>query len=62
VRGTIATDFIAMYKALGGGWEMRDREEALPVEIRQKMMQRTDWGKFLDVPEPIQVSESSVKG
>ena len=62
VRGTIATDFIAMYKALGGGWEMRDREEALPVEIRQKMMQRTDWGKFLDVPEPIQVSESSAKG
>jgi len=62
VKGTIATDFIAMYKALGGGWEMRDREEALPADIRQKMMQRTDWGKFLDVPEPIQVSDSSSKG
>jgi NodT family efflux transporter outer membrane factor (OMF) lipoprotein len=62
VKGTIATDFIAMYKALGGGWEMRDREEALPADIRQKMMHRTDWGKFLDVPEPIQVSDSSSKG
>lgn len=61
VRGTIATDFIAMYKALGGGWEMRDREEAIPVEMRQKMMQRTDWGKFLSVPEPIQVSEATSK-
>ncbi|MFD2277272.1 efflux transporter outer membrane subunit [Rubritalea spongiae] len=56
VRGTIATDFIAMYKALGGGWEMRDRAEAIPLETRQKMLQRTDWGKFLEVPEPVEVS------
>ncbi|WP_018969723.1 efflux transporter outer membrane subunit [Rubritalea marina] len=46
-RGTIATDFIAMYKALGGGWEMRDRENAIPGHIRDKMMQRTNWGSFL---------------
>lgn len=59
VRGTIATDFIAMYKALGGGWEMRDRAEAIPLETRQKMMQRTDWGKFLEVPEPVEVSENA---
>ncbi|MFC4993331.1 efflux transporter outer membrane subunit [Rubritalea tangerina] len=62
VKGTIATDFIAMYKALGGGWEMRDREDALPPEIREKMKQRTDWGRFLDLPEPIQVSEATSKG
>lgn len=60
IRGTIATDFIAMYKALGGGWELRDREQAIPLEMRQKMKQRTDWGKFLDLPEPIKVEQDKV--
>ena len=51
-RGTIATNLIAMYKALGGGWELRNREDTIPPDVRAKMKQRTNWGKMLDTPEP----------
>lgn len=48
IQGNIATNMIAMYKALGGGWEMRDRNQAIPQDIKEKMKKRTNWGKMLD--------------
>jgi len=51
IQGNIATNLIAMYKALGGGWEIRDRRRAIPQDIKQKMKNRTNWGKMLDDPE-----------
>lgn len=50
-RGVIITDLIATYKALGGGWEIRNRHDAIPQDIKDKMKQRTNWGKMLDTPE-----------
>lgn len=52
IQGSIATNLISMYKALGGGWEVRNRTEAIPKDIKEKMKNRTDWGKMLDDPEP----------
>jgi len=51
VQGQIATNLIAMYKALGGGWEIHDRTRAIPSDVKEKMKKRTDWGKMLDDPE-----------
>lgn len=53
-QGAIATNLIATYKALGGGWEMHhhNREESIPDDVRSKMQQRTNWGKMLDLSEP----------
>ncbi|MBK1790805.1 efflux transporter outer membrane subunit [Persicirhabdus sediminis] len=51
-QGTIATNLISMYKALGGGWTDKDREATIPQDIKNKMMQRTDWGKFMTPPQP----------
>ena len=49
VRGNIALNLIAMYKALGGGWEIRkDNEFFVPDDMREQMKQRTDWGQLLD--------------
>lgn len=48
IQGNIATNLIAMYKALGGGWEIRDRRRAIPQDIKDKMKARTNWGKMLD--------------
>ncbi len=53
VRGSIATNLIAMYKALGGGWEIRNRNPHIPQRTKDKMKQRTDWGKYLDAEKPV---------
>jgi len=55
VRGDIALSLISMYKALGGGWEIREGHNFIPVEMREQMEQRTDWGELLnETPEQIQ--------
>ena len=51
-QGTIATNLIAMYKALGGGWEFRNRNKSVPPEMIQRMKDRTDWGTYLDPYDP----------
>ena len=51
VRGDVALNLIAMYKALGGGWEVREGREFVSEEYRNEMAERTNWGDLL-VPEP----------
>ncbi len=46
-RGVIATNLIAMYKALGGGWQIRKENEFVPEDTKDTMRKRTDWGKIL---------------
>jgi len=47
VTGAVVTNLIAIYKALGGGWELRQGRELVPVETQKQMRQRTDWGDLL---------------
>jgi len=49
VRGNIAINLIALYKALGGGWETRTDMPFVPANVQRKMRARTDWGKLLDI-------------
>ncbi len=46
-RGAIARNLIATYKALGGGWELRDPNQSVPDDIQEIMRARTDWGGLL---------------
>lgn len=46
-RGDIATNLIAMYKALGGGWQIRENNDYVTDETKDTMRKRTDWGKIL---------------
>ncbi|MBV1891800.1 MAG: TolC family protein, partial [Gammaproteobacteria bacterium] len=39
---------VALYKALGGGWQKPDSLPMLDAETRDTMQQRTDWGHLLD--------------
>ena len=51
-KGDVASRLIAIYKALGGGWEsFRDRP-VVPAEILDDMSQRTDWGELLQPANP----------
>lgn len=48
IRGEIVLNLIALYKALGGGWQMRLGEDFVPEYLQQDMGERTDWGQLLD--------------
>ena len=55
--GAVSTNLIALYKALGGGWELRLGKDFIPEQTREEMRQRTDWGNLLpseDLPESIE--------
>ncbi len=43
----IATQLIALYKALGGGWELRGNDPVVPDETRQQMKSEPTGGKML---------------
>ncbi len=47
-RGEIAFNLIALYKALGGGWQMRLGKDFVPATLQQEMGERTDWGQLLE--------------
>ena len=47
-RGNVVQNLIAIYKALGGGWEISADQEFVPETIRNEMAERTDWGNILE--------------
>ncbi len=47
-QGDVPQGLIAVYRALGGGWEMREEGSFLPAEVTHTMGRRTDWGGLLD--------------
>lgn len=47
VRADVVTNLIALYKALGGGWEPNSGP-FLSAANRDQMAARTNWGKLLD--------------
>jgi outer membrane protein TolC len=49
-RSSAASSLIALYKALGGGWQRSDA--ALDAATRAQMRERTDWGDLLDEAAP----------
>jgi NodT family efflux transporter outer membrane factor (OMF) lipoprotein len=54
-RASIATNLIATYKALGGGWEIRRGQPYVPESVRIEMQDRTNWGKYFSNPAPVTV-------
>jgi NodT family efflux transporter outer membrane factor (OMF) lipoprotein len=47
---SVATNLIALYKALGGGWELRDGQPFVPEGTQAEMRARTSWGDVLSEP------------
>jgi NodT family efflux transporter outer membrane factor (OMF) lipoprotein len=50
--GTIPLGLIATYRALGGGWQIRQGHDFLPAHTRKEMSQRTNWGSLLKPKGP----------
>jgi len=47
-RGAVALNLIALYRSLGGGWELRAAKDLVPAEIKDQMKTRTGWGTMID--------------
>ena len=46
-KGSVALNLIAIYKALGGGWEIREGKDFVPEKTKEEMRTRTNWGDLL---------------
>jgi len=45
--GDISISLVAVYRALGGGWEIREGNDVLPDAVKVQMAKRTNWGDLL---------------
>ena len=56
-RGDVARNLIALYRALGGGWQVRQGKNILPQTTTSKMRERTDWGDLLGPPVELEAPD-----
>jgi NodT family efflux transporter outer membrane factor (OMF) lipoprotein len=63
MRSEVLVNVIALYKALGGGWQGRLSEPIVPAETQTEMTERTDWGDLLSPPptQTVSVKQQSVE-
>ncbi|MBV1895240.1 MAG: TolC family protein, partial [Rhodobacteraceae bacterium] len=47
-RAQVSSNLVAVYKGLGGGWQIRQGQEFLPDTVLKEMAYRTDWGDLLE--------------
>jgi len=45
--GSISSNLVGVYRALGGGWEVREGKDLVAPEVREAMEKRTNWGHLL---------------
>jgi NodT family efflux transporter outer membrane factor (OMF) lipoprotein len=58
-QSAIATNRIALYKALGGGWEQRKGDLVVPQNMQTQMQERTDWGDLLSKPVATPIADTA---
>jgi NodT family efflux transporter outer membrane factor (OMF) lipoprotein len=47
-QGNVALGIISVYRALGGGWQIREGRDVISSEVKAEMSRRTDWGRLLE--------------
>lgn len=45
--GDISGNLVGVYRAMGGGWQLREGHDFVPDSVKQAMAQRTNWGRLL---------------
>lgn len=49
-KGNISTGLASLFRALGGGWQIRDGNGFVTAAAAEEMRQRTNWGELLPPP------------
>jgi NodT family efflux transporter outer membrane factor (OMF) lipoprotein len=45
--GDVPLGLIATYRAMGGGWQIREGHDFVPLDTQREMANRTNWGRIL---------------
>ncbi|MCG9235416.1 TolC family protein [Vibrio harveyi] len=53
IKGNVANQVVALYKALGGGWEAQTGKPFLSETVAKQMQDRSDWDGLLDEEERV---------
>jgi NodT family efflux transporter outer membrane factor (OMF) lipoprotein len=61
-RSSVATNLIALYKALGGGWEWAVGQPVVRDSAEREMKDRTNWGDMLSRPRGPETEKSPSPG
>ena len=51
-EGNVSTGLATVYRALGGGWQIRDNNEFVPAQTVEEMRNRTNWGEPAAAAQP----------
>lgn len=46
-EGNVSAGLTAVFRALGGGWQIRESDDFVPPAVREEMRTRTNWGNLL---------------
>ena len=55
--GDVDLGLVSIYRALGGGWQLRTDKDFVPEHIKEEMAKRTNWGDLL-APEELEYPPS----
>lgn len=47
-RGAVSQSLVSLYRALGGGWQIRNGNDIVPEHVKADMAARTNWGNLLE--------------
>jgi len=47
-QGDVSLGIISVYRALGGGWQIREGRDVISDEVKAEMARRADWGRLLE--------------
>ena len=51
-QGSVPQGLISLYRALGGGWQIREGHDVVSDDVKKEMQTRTNWGSVLDDSKP----------
>ena len=47
-QGDVMLGLVSAYRALGGGWQMREGRDVISPEVKAEMEKRTRWGRMME--------------
>ena len=58
-QGNVVQGLIAVYRALGGGWQIRNGHDVISNDVKAEMARRTDWGRLLEPARHLPAGETA---